>query len=182
MILNDKQIRELCQDENGMLWPFEGIQKGKPSYGLGSFGYDLRLGSNFLIPTGTPQLLDPLNRKDGQFFPAEYKDFYDLPPHSFVLAESVERFNMPADVCALVDGKSTFARLGIIVNCTAVEPEWKGILTVEIANVGHSPVRLHVGQGIAQAIFFRGERPDRTYIEKEAGGAYQNQAGVTAAR
>jgi len=86
---------------------------------------------------------------------------------------------MPDDVCGVCWGKSSYARCGLLVNVTPLEPGWKGILTIELANVSPYPIRMHVGQGIAQVVFFRGRRPKRTYAEKESGGGYQNQAGVT---
>ncbi len=86
---------------------------------------------------------------------------------------------MPDDVCAVCWGKSSYARCGLLVNITPLEPGWKGILTMALINTTGSVIRLHVGQGIAQAVFFRGRRPKRTYAEKEAGGGYQNQSGVT---
>jgi dCTP deaminase len=181
-LLNDKQIRELCDFDGGMIAPFETTQKGKPSYGLGSSGYDLRLGTKFLVPIESPHsLLDPLNRRDDLFRAVEKKEFFDLPPNSFVLAESVEWFVMPEDVCGVCYGKSSYARCGLLANVTPLENEWAGRLTMELSNLGKAPIRLHVGQGIAQIVFFRQQRPARTYIEKEAGGIYQNQAGVTPA-
>ncbi|MBE0635213.1 dCTP deaminase, partial [Candidatus Bipolaricaulota bacterium] len=106
-------------------------------------------------------------------------DTFELLPGANVLSESVEWFNMPDDVCAVCWGKSSYARCGLLVNVTPLEPGWKGILTIELANISPYPIRLHVGQGIAQVVFFRGRRPNRTYAEKESGGGYQNQAGVT---
>ena len=181
MILNDVQIRELCENIYApMLVPFVRDQRGKPSYGLDSFGFDLRLGNKFLVHKAhTSDTLDPLKDNSHLFKELiEDKIFY-LAPHTQVLAETVEWFNMPADVVSIVLGKSSMARLGLLVNATPAEPNWKGRLTLELANLSPLPIALHVGQGIAQALFYRGERPDRTYTEKEAGGQYQNQSGVT---
>ena len=163
-----------------MLDPFIPDQRGKPSYGLGSFGYDLRLGSRFLVPSREgDQILDPVDFPATYYSERQSADALVLPPHSQVLAESVERFDIPDDVCAVCWGKSSYARCGLLVNITPLEPGWKGILTMALVNVSCSPIRVHVEQGIAQVVFFRGQRPQRTYAEKESGGVYQNQSGVT---
>ena len=179
-VLSDQEITELCSGETSMLDPFVPTQRGKPSYGLGSFGYDLRLGRKFLIPRiDHAVVLDPLDFPKDHFEVYEAGDTYDLPPNAQVLSESVERFAMPDDVCALCWGKSSYARCGLLVNITPLEPGWQGILTMALINTTRFVIRLHVGQGIAQVVFFRGRRPKRTYAEKESGGRYQNQAGVT---
>lgn len=179
-VLSDYEIAELCSSEQPMLDPFIPEQRGKPSYGLGSFGYDLRLGSRFLMPhCDAAEPLDPVDFPEGYFREYVAEDVLELLPGSHVLSESVEWFNMPDDVCAMCWGKSSYARCGLLVNVTPLEPGWKGILTMALINVSRSPIRLHVGQGIAQVVFFRGRRPNRTYAEKESGGGYQNQAGVT---
>jgi len=182
-ILSDREITALCSIDRPMLDPFVGKQAGRPSYGLSSFGYDLRLGSRFLVPLGGANVvLDPIDFPDGHFRTIETEETFELSPHSQVLAESIERFDMPDDVCAVCWGKSSYARCGLLVNVTPLEPGWRGILTIELANVSPLPIRLHVGQGIAQVVFFRGTRPLRTYGEKEAGGDYQDQSGVTLPR
>jgi dCTP deaminase len=180
-IINDSEIRALSEKvESPMLSPFVGIQSGHPSYGLGSFGYDLRLGSSFLVPLGGMNIvLDPIDFPKHHFREVYEDRAFELSPGSQVLAESVEFFRMPDDICGVCFGKSSYARCGLLVNVTPLEPGWRGILTIELANVSPLPIRLHVDQGIAQVIFFRGMRPTRTYSEKEAGGGYQNQAGVT---
>ena len=179
-LLNDREISFLCQGvDSPMLDPFIPEQRGKPSYGLGSMGYDLRLGQNFLVhkPHRTG-ILDPLNVPSDLFEKVVREDFFILQPHSQVLAETVERFNMPDDVLSVVLGKSTYARLALLVNTTPAENAWCGILTLELANLSPLPIKMYVGQGIAQALFFRGNRPLRAYDEKESGGQYQNQEGV----
>ncbi len=188
-ILNDQEIKALCEAESlqwpgePMIHPFQAKQKGKPSYGLGSFGYDLRLGSKFLVPIGgINAVLDPINFPHGHFRQIEVKETLEVAPGSQVLAESVEMFNIPDDVAGVCWGKSSYARCGLLVNVTPLEPGWKGVLTIELANLSPLPIKLHVGQGIAQVVFFRGNRPQRTYAEKEAGGIYQNQPGVTLPR
>ncbi len=182
-ILSDHEIKALCRGKKGMLVPFVSTQKGRPSYGLSSYGYDLRLGHRFLVPLGGMNVvLDPIDFPEGHFRQIEATSVFELSPNSQVLAESVECFVMPDDVCGVCWGKSSYARCGLLVNVTPLEPGWRGILTIELANVSPLPIRLHVGQGIAQVVFFRGERPERTYSEKEAGGEYQNQQGVTLPR
>jgi len=180
MILNDKQIRELCLKEPMMISPFAGKQLGKPSWGLGSFGYDIRLGENFLVPIGgMSAILDPVGFPKDMFYKITKKDYFVLAPGTQVLAESMEIFNIPDDVMGICTGKSSYARCGLLVNTTALENGWAGRLTLELANLSPQPIRLHVNQGIAQVVFFRGDRPMRTYAEKEAGGMYQNQKGAT---
>jgi len=182
-ILSDRDIAALCVPDRSMLDPFIPRQEGKPSYGLGSCGYDLRLGRRFLVPLGgVNAVLDPIDFPHAHFRTIEADATFELSPNSQVLAESVERFDMPDDVCAVCWGKSSYARCGLLVNVTPLEPGWRGILTIELANVSPLPIRLHVGQGIAQVVFFRGSRPERTYGEKEAGGEYQDQPGVTLPR
>jgi len=182
-VLSDREIAALCRGNRPMLDPFIPRQQGRPSYGLGSFGYDLRLGSRILVPLGgVNAVLDPVDFPDGHFREFTAERSFELSPNSQVLAESVERFDMPDDVCAVCWGKSSYARCGLLVNVTPLEPGWRGVLTIELANVSPLPIRLHIGQGIAQVVFFRGNRPERTYGEKEAGGAYQNQSGVTLPR
>ena len=179
MILNDRQIGELCVRGTPMLDPFCSKQRGKPSYGLGSFGYDIRLGRKFKQAARVDIIADPLDYKPEICHEIEADTEFILQPGHHVLTESVERFHIPDDVCGLCWGKSSYARCGLLVNVTPLEPGWKGILTMELANVSPTPIRLHVGQGIAQVAFFRGLRPDRTYTTKEAGGIYQGQEGVT---
>lgn len=182
-ILSDREIRELCEREPPMIEPFVPRQEGRPSYGLGSFGYDIRLGRRFLVPLGgVNAVLDPLNFPRELFREIEAEGVFELAPHSQVLAESVERFVMPEDVMGVCWGKSSYARCGLLVNVTPLEPQWRGRLTIELANLSPLPIRLHIGQGIAQVVFFRGRRPRRTYAEKEAGGSYQDQPGVTPPR
>ncbi len=179
-VLNDREITALCTGPRPLLAPFIATQQGRPSYGLGSFGYDLRLGTKLLVPLGgVNAVLDPVNFPVEHFRAIDIGPTFELAPNAQVLAESVERFDMPDDVCGVCWGKSSYARCGLLVNVTPLEPGWRGVLTIELANVSPLPIRLHVGQGIAQVVFFRGARPLRTYAEKEAGGGYQDQPGVT---
>jgi len=182
-LLADRDIVALCGREGAMISPFVRQQEGKPSYGLSSFGYDIRLGRRFLVPLGGANaILDPVDFPRQHFREIEADGVFDLAPHSQVLAESVEVFQMPDDVLGVCWGKSSYARCGLLVNVTPLEPRWRGRLTLELANLSPLPIRLHVGQGIAQVVFFCGRRPLRGYDEKEAGGLYQNQPGVTLPR
>lgn len=178
-ILSDREITALCQGKRPMIEPFIPRQEGKPSYGLSSFGYDIRLGKRFLVPLGGLSVLDPLDFPRERFREICSEESFELAPHSQVLAESIEKFRMPDNVMGVCWGKSTYARLGLLVNVTPLEAGWRGRLTLELANLAPFGIRLHVGQGIAQIVFFQGERPRRTYGEKEAGGAYQDQPGVS---
>jgi len=182
-ILNDREIAALAGAEPPLIEPFVPRQEGKPSYGLGSFGYDIRLGSRFLVPEGgSGVILDPKGIRAEAFREIVCEGTLELAPGTFVLAESVEWFNMPPDVLGTCFGKSSYARCGLIVNVTPLEPAWRSRLTMALINAAPLPIRLHVGQGIAQIVFTRGERPARTYREKEAGGAYQDQHGPTLPR
>ncbi len=187
MILNDQQINDLCKDSLGhkaMIRPFNPSQRGKPSWGLGSFGYDIRLASNYKasLPDGGVLFVDSPNERQWEDNVAGYGGYIKIPANSFILAESMEVFNIPKDIMGICWGKSSLARNGILINVTPLEPMWTGTLTIEIANLGRSPVGLPVGEGIAQICFFRGQAPDRTYTQKESGGKYQDQRGVQISR
>jgi dCTP deaminase len=181
--LSDREIAALARANPPLIAPFVPRQEGKPSYGLGSFGYDIRLGSRFLVPdAGSALTLDPRATPREAFREVVYETVFELPPGAFVLGESVEQFALPADVLGLCFGKSSYARCGLLAHVTPLEPDWRGRLTMALINNSPLPIRLHIGQGIAQIVFFRGERPTRTYSEKESGGAYQDQIGVTLPR
>ncbi len=177
-ILNDKEIKALCLKEPMMIAPCSFTQSGAPSHGLGSFGYDICLGKHFLIPK-KGEVLDPIQRDLSAWEQVVEDDVYMLPPNGVVLAESLECFNMPPDVFGLTYGKSSYARSGVFVNVTPLEPMWRGVLTIEIKNLNpFNPVPLYVGEGIAQVVFLQGEEPERNYENKEQ-RFYQDQAGVT---
>lgn len=192
MILNDQQIAELCDTgkESCMIRPFISEQVkdllGRPqiSYGLSSFGYDIRLGWDFLLPTplNDSEFMDPKDAQNFRWKPvaATPGDPTILPGGHFLLAESLETFVMPPDVIGTVLGKSTYARCGLIVNVTPLEPGWEGILTLELHNATHHNILLYPGEGIAQIIFHRGEKPHITYADRD--GKYQSQEGVTLPR
>ncbi len=177
MILNDKEIAKAKP-----LKPFvDGLNADEEiSYGLGSFGYDIRIDDEFRIFTDVHSTeIDPKNFNEDAF--VEVKDDSCLiPPNSFCLGKSLEKFDMPDDLFGLVVGKSTYARCGIIVNMTPIEPGWKGYLTIEISNTTPLPARIYSDEGIAQVVFFRGERPEVTYDDRN--GKYQDQEGIEVAK
>lgn len=177
MILNDEQISEIKP-----LQPFEEKleTEGAVSYGLGSFGYDIRLAEEFRVFTDvhSPEI-DPKEFNEDAFVEKEGESCL-IPPNSFCLGKSLEQFDMPEDLFGIVIGKSTYARCGIIVNMTPLEPGWKGYLTIEISNTTPLPARVYANEGIAQVIFFKGERPGITYSDRS--GKYQNQEGIEVAK
>ncbi|MEM1667206.1 MAG: dCTP deaminase [Thermofilaceae archaeon] len=169
-ILTEKEIRKLCRRDPPLISPcFE--RGGFPSRGLSFCGYDITLGSRFVELQGR-QVLDPCGLVEAASVEVDGGGVYELAPHSVVLAESVEVFHLPRDVFGLVFGKSTWARLGLLVNATPMEPGWHGRLTLELANLTGARIRLYPGRGIAQAVFFRVGRT-RGYR-----GRYQGQTGI----
>lgn len=177
-ILNDVQIRDLASNSK-MISPFvyKQVGNGVISYGLSSFGYDMRLGKKFKIfhnGRGQFGVIDPKQAEAIVFDEIEVTDYYDLPPFSYALGHSVEHFKLPRDVSALVIGKSTYARCGLMVNCTPMEAGWEGYLTIELFNTLDTPIRLYTFEGICQAVFFKGEPAAVTYADRK--GKYQSQA------
>jgi dCTP deaminase len=151
------------------------------SYGLSSFGYDARLSPNFKIPR--VGLLDPKDMSElhfESFYIADEQGYYDIPPHGFVLGSTVEYFRIPLHVVAICLGKSTYARLGLVVNVTPLEPGWEGNVTLELSNTTDSTIRVYCNEGIAQFMFFEGEFPEVDYAMRK--GKYQGQTGVTLAK
>jgi dCTP deaminase len=181
-VQSDKWIRGMAL-EHGMIEPFneKQVREGVISYGLSSYGYDARIADEFKIFTNINHtIVDP---KD--FDPRSFVDFRGeqciIPPNSFALARTVERFRIPRDVIVVCVGKSTYARCGIIVNVTPLEPEWEGIVTLEVSNTTPLPARIYANEGIAQFLFFRGDEPCETsYADKK--GKYQAQQGLTLPR
>jgi len=183
-VLADSQIREEIRIE-----PFEENVKrpGRISYGVSSYGYDVRVGSHFKIFTPTPRtggiaVVDPKNFTDDLFVEVDCNklktDHVVIPPNSFALCDTVEYIAVPRDVLVICVGKSTYARCGIIVNVTPLEPEWRGKVTLEISNTTPLPARIYANEGIAQFIFFRGEKVcEKSYADKK--GKYQDQQGLT---
>ncbi len=180
-ILSDSQISEEIHIE-----PFEQAVKrpGAISFGVSSYGYDVRVGPNFKIFTNVnSEVVDPKNFSPRSFVDvdASANGSVLIPPNSFALCETVEYFEIPRDVLAICVGKSTYARCGIIVNVTPLEPEWKGRITIEISNTTPLPAKIYANEGIAQIIFLRGEKVcSQSYADKR--GKYQNQPGLTLPR
>ena len=160
--------------------PFEqsAHRPGVISYGVSSYGYDVRVGRKFKVFTNVySSVVDPK-----KFDPRSFVDFEGdhclIPPNSFALAETVEYFEIPRDILATCLGKSTYARCGIIVNVTPLEPEWRGKITIEISNTTPLPAKIYSGEGIAQILFFRAEEVCHvSYGDKK--GKYQDQKGLT---
>lgn len=189
-IKSDRWIRRMAV-EHGMIEPFSTEQvrsterNGKPerviSYGLSSYGYDLRVSREFKVFTNVyGSVVDPKGFDEKSFVDME-TDICVVPPNSFALARSVEYFRIPRDVLTICLGKSTYARCGIIVNVTPFEPEWEGHVTLEISNTTPLPARIYAGEGLAQVIFLQSDEPCETSY-KDRGGKYQGQRGITIPR
>jgi dCTP deaminase len=151
---------------------------GAVSYGISSYGYDVRVGRRFKVFTNVyGDVVDPKNFSARAFVDIE-GDHCLIPPNSFALAETVEHFEIPRDVLAICCGKSTYARCGIIVNVTPLEPEWRGKITIEISNTTPLPAKIYANEGIAQILFLRADQVCRvSYADKK--GKYQDQKGLT---
>jgi dCTP deaminase len=178
-ILSDRWIRQMAT-EKGMIEPFVDAQKrdGVISYGLSSYGYDARVGTDFKIFTNVnSSVVDPKNF-DQQSFVDRNTDVCIIPPNSFALARTVEYFRIPRDVLVICVGKSTYARCGIIVNVTPLEPEWEGHVTLEFSNTTPLPAKIYANEGACQFLFLQGNEPCETSYRDKA-GKYQGQRGVT---
>jgi dCTP deaminase len=185
-VCSDRWIRRMAK-EQGMIEPFcDGQVRTNEagrliSYGLSSYGYDLRVSDEFKVFTNVfSSVVDPKN-----FDPASFVDLKTdiciVPPNSFALARSVEYFRIPRDVLTICVGKSTYARCGIIVNVTPFEPEWEGHVTLEISNTTPLPARIYANEGLAQVVFFKAEEVCETsYADR--GGKYMKQRGITVPR
>ena len=178
-VLSDKWIKEMVRTNN-MISPFENkqVRGNKISYGLSSFGYDARVSNEFKIFTNVnSEIIDPKNFKLNNFI-SKKGDECIIPPNSFVLSSTVEYFRIPNDVMVICLGKSTYARCGIIVNVTPLEPSWEGNVTLEFSNTTPLPAKIYANEGAAQFIFLKGnEKPDITYADRN--GKYMKQSGVT---
>jgi len=178
-VLSDKWIKEMVRTNN-MISPFENkqVRGNKISYGLSSFGYDARVSNEFKIFTNVnSEIVDPKNFKLNNFI-SKKGDECIIPPNSFVLSSTVEYFRIPNDVMVICLGKSTYARCGIIVNVTPLEPSWEGNVTLEFSNTTPIPAKIYANEGAAQFIFLKGnEKPDITYADRN--GKYMKQSGVT---
>ncbi len=169
--------------EKGMIEPFnkEQVREGVISYGISSYGYDMRIADEFKIFTNINNtIVDPKGFDIKSFI--DFKgDVCIVPPNSFVLGRSVEYFRIPREVLVICLGKSTYARCGIVVNVTPLEPEWEGYVTIEISNTSPLPAKIYANEGIAQLLFIEGsEVCERSYADKA--GKYQAQKGITLAK
>ena len=177
-VLSDKWIKKMALD--GMISPFEQkqIRQGKISYGLSSFGYDARVSDEFKIFTNVnSEIVDPKNFKPSNFVTKKVSECI-IPPNSFVLASTIEHFIIPKDVLVICLCKSTYARCGIIVNVTPLEPGWEGHVTLEFSNTTPLPAKIYANEGVAQFVFLKGnERPEVSYSDRK--GKYMGHAGVT---
>ena len=177
-IKSDRWIRQMAT-EHGMIEPFteQQVREGCISYGLSSYGYDMRVSDEFRIfHNALSPVVDPKNFDERSFVEFE-GDVCIVPPNSFALARSVEYFRIPRSVLTVCLGKSTYARCGIIVNVTPFEPEWEGYVTLEISNTTPLPARIYANEGIAQVLFFEAdEECDVSYADKK--GKYQKQETI----
>ena len=182
-IKSDKWIRRMVE-QMGMIEPFEATQVRQVnsekiiSYGTSSYGYDVRCSDEFKIFTNVnSSTIDPKHFDSGSFVDVK-GDCCIIPPNSFALARTVEYFRIPRSVLTVCLGKSTYARCGIIVNVTPLEPEWEGQVTLEFSNTTTLPAKIYANEGIAQMLFFESDEVcDTSYADK--GGKYQGQTGVT---
>ena len=181
-ILSDKWIRQQAM-ENGMIEPFVESQRRDDciSYGLSSYGYDARVADEFKIFTNVDSaIVDPKNFDQNSFVDRK-TDVCVIPPNSFALARTVEYFRVPRDVLVICLGKSTYARCGIIVNVTPLEPEWEGHVTLEFSNTTPLPARIYANEGVAQMLFLESDEECATSY-KDRAGKYMGQQGVTLPR
>ncbi len=183
-ILSDREIIELSK-KHGMISPFEEKQvkvneKNEKivSYGTSSYGYDARVSNEFKIFTNiNSSIVDP-KQFDSNSFVEKEGEFCIIPPNSFALARTVEKFKIPRDVLTICLGKSTYARCGIIVNVTPLEPEWEGYVTLEFSNTTPLPAKIYANEGACQFLFFRADQVCETSY-KDKKGKYMGQEGVT---
>ena len=182
-IKSDRWIQQMAESED-MISPFAANQirerDGEKliSYGTSSYGYDVRCADEFKVFTNIHSaVVDPKHFDDKSFVDIQ-SDVCIIPPNSFALARTVEYFIIPEDVLTICLGKSTYARCGIIVNVTPLEPEWEGHVTLEFSNTTNLPAKIYANEGVAQMLFFQSdERCQTTY--RDRGGKYQGQTGVT---
>ena len=177
-VLSDNWIKK--EAKKGMIKPFieKQVRKGKISYGLSSYGYDARVSNEFKIFTNVNSgIVDPKIFKKESFVTKVGKECI-IPPNSFALARTVEYFKIPENVLVICLGKSTYARCGIIVNVTPLEPGWEGNVTLEFSNTTPLPAKIYANEGVAQFVFIKGnEKPGVTYANRK--GKYMKQRGVT---
>ena len=178
-VLSDKWIKKMATNQK-MISPFvsKQIRKGRISFGLSSYGYDARVSNDFKIFTNVNSaVVDPKNFRKESFVTKRSKVCV-IPPNSFALARTIEYFKIPENVMVICLGKSTYARCGIIVNVTPLEPGWEGFVTLEFSNTTPLPAKIYANEGAAQFIFLKGnEKPELTYADRN--GKYMGQTGVT---
>lgn len=186
MIKSDLWIRRMAFN-HGLIEPFSSQQIRELygmkiiSYGTSSYGYDIRCSDEFQVFTNVNStIVDPKNFDPKSFIEVK-NDFCIIPPNSFALARTVERFKIPRNVLTICLGKSTYARCGIIVNVTPFEPEWEGYATLELSNTTPLPAKIYANEGIAQVLFFESDEQCETSY-KDRGGKYQSQSGITLPR
>ena len=183
-IKSDKWIQEMSENHN-MIEPYSSNQirvdnDGNKliSYGVSSYGYDVRCSNEFKVFTNTHSAIVDPKQFDEKSFVDINSDICVIPPNSFALARTVEYFKIPRNVLTICLGKSTYARCGIIVNVTPLEPEWEGHVTLEFSNTTNLPAKIYAGEGVAQMLFFESDEECETSY-KDRGGKYQGQTGVT---
>ena len=181
-IKSDRWIRRMAT-EHAMIEPFvwDQVSAGVISYGLSSYGYDIRVADEFKVFTNVFNVLvDPKDVKLETFVDMR-GPHCDIPPNSFILCRSVETIRVPRNVLCVVIGKSSYSRCGLVCNVTPLEPEWEGQITIEISNTTPLPARVYANEGIAQILFFESDEDcEVSYADKK--GKYQNQKGVVPAR
>ncbi|MEA3292876.1 MAG: dCTP deaminase [Patescibacteria group bacterium] len=179
MILSDKEIKRYVERMK-MIEPFNDsqVKEGIVSFGLSSYGYDFRIADDFKIFTNiNTAIVDPKNFDSRSFVAFKGKECI-IPPNSFVLGRSLEYFRIPRGVLGICLGKSTYARCGIVVNVTPLEPEWEGYITVEVSNTTPLPTKIYANEGISQVVFIRGgEVCEMSYNDRK--GKYQKQEKLT---
>jgi len=174
----DSWIRHMAEHE-GMIEPFHADQvaKGTISYGLSSYGYDLRLADEFKIFSPPPAIIiDPKSIPE-RYFRDHKGPHCDIPANGYVLGRTLEYLRIPRDILTLSTGKSTYARAGVLVNITPFEPEWEGFVTVSIANTTPAPVRIYANEGLCQVIFLQSDEPCEVSY-KDRKGKYQDQTRI----
>jgi len=185
-IKSDRWIRRMAQEED-MISPFEAGQVRESggrrliSYGTSSYGYDVRCSDDFKVFTNIHSATVDPKAFDERSFVDIKSDVCIIPPNSFALARTVEYFKIPRSVLTICLGKSTYARCGIIVNVTPLEPEWEGHVTLEFSNTTTLPAKIYANEGVAQMLFFESDEPCEVSY-KDRGGKYQGQTGVTLPR
>jgi deoxycytidine triphosphate deaminase len=178
-VQSDKWIKQMAKDHK-MISPFEDkqVRGDKISFGVSSYGYDARVSNEFKIFTNVnSEIVDPKNFKPTNFVTKKSSECI-IPPNSFVLASTIEYFKVPKNILVICLGKSTYARCGIIVNVTPLEPGWEGHVTLEFSNTTPLPAKIYANEGAAQFVFLKGsEVPETTYADRN--GKYMGQTGVT---